>query len=397
MGHTDAEAAVAVLRDTLPPELLSLFDRSFVRSHLLYEEFICRLVLGVVREMGLTHALSDGCTAREIVERNRLEPERALVAIDWVLRLLAERGLLEPLPGPAPQRFRSRGPLPAPDPAPVREEQQRHDPSCLPSYVLAETVASDYPAFLRGEVVGEDVLFSPRRLRLWIEYFSNANGLYAVNNRIAAAALTQWLPREGATVLELGGGLASGALAALEGLEAAARLDGIREYRFTEFVPAFLRIGQRQLLARYPERPRLSFGALDMNRPFAEQGITPGSLTIVYAVNTLHVAHDLAFTLTEVLHSLEPGGSLVISECVRPFPLQPAPVEFMFNLTRTFRSPRLHPVYRPTGGFLTPEQWKGAIESVGFAAPRFLPDIMGIREQVRGFFVAAIGAMRGPG
>jgi len=28
---------------------------------------------------------------------------------------------------------------------------------------------------------------------------------------------------------------------------------------------------------------------------------------------------------------------------------------------------------------------------------RILPDIMAIREQVRGFFVAAIGAMREPG
>jgi SAM-dependent methyltransferase len=397
LGHAGADAAMVALRETLPAELQGLFDRSFVRSHLLYEEFICRLVLQVVRTMDLTAALAEGCTAREIVERCRLEPERAPVVVDWMLRLLAERDLLEVLPGTAPQRFRSRGPLPSPDPAPVREEQQRHDPSCLPSYVLAETVAADYPAFLRGEAVGEDILFSPRRLRLWIEYFSNDNGLYAVNNRLAATALSRWLPREGATILELGGGLASGAVAALEGLDAAGQLDAIREYRFTEFVPAFLRLGQGRLQARYRGRPRLTFGALDMNCPFAEQGVTPGSLTVVYAVNTLHVAHDLGFTLTEVLHSLEPGGLLVISECIRPYPLQPTPVEFMFNLTRTFQSPRLHPVYRPTGGFLTPEQWQGAIEAAGFRTPRFFPDIMSIREQVRGFFVAAIGAMRAPG
>jgi SAM-dependent methyltransferase len=382
------------LRETLPAELHGLFDRTFVRSHLLYEEFICRLVLQVVRTLNLTAALAEGCSVPEIVERGRLDPERAPIAVDWMLRLLAERDLLETLPGSAPPRYRSRGPLPSPDPVPVREEQRRHDPSCLPAYVLAETVAADYPAFLRGEAAGEDILFSPRRLRLWIEYFSNDNGLYAVNNRLAAAALTRWLPREGATILELGGGLASGAMAALEGLETAGRLEAVREYRFTEFVPAFLRLGQGRLQARYRERPRLTFGALDMNRPFAEQGVAPGSLTVVYAVNTLHVAHDLGFTLGEVLRSLEPGGLLVISECIRPYPLQPTPVEFMFNLTRTFQAPRLHPVYRPTGGFLTPEQWQGALEAAGFRAPRFFPDVMAIREQVRGFFVAAIGATR---
>ena len=55
-----------------------------------------------------------------------------------------------------------QGPLPQLDPIAIREEQLRHDSSCRPAYVLAETVAREYPAFLRGEVIGEDVLFVPR-------------------------------------------------------------------------------------------------------------------------------------------------------------------------------------------------------------------------------------------
>src|SRR5262249_17924870 len=148
---------------------------------------------------------------------------------------------LEEIADESGYRYRSAGPLPSLDPTPVREEQLRHEPSWAPGYVLAETVAREYPAFLRGEVAGEDVLFSPRRLRLWIDYFSNANRLYAVNNRIGAVAVEQWLPRVGGVLLELGGGLGSGALAVLERLEASGRLDAIDEYRFTEFVPAFLR------------------------------------------------------------------------------------------------------------------------------------------------------------
>ena len=61
-------------------------------------------------------------------------------------------------------------------------------------------------------------LFAPRRLRLWVDFFSNKNGLYAVNNRTGAAAVEQWLPREPGVVLELGGGLGSGAIALLEQL-----------------------------------------------------------------------------------------------------------------------------------------------------------------------------------
>jgi len=115
---------------------------------------------------------------------------------------------------------------------------------------------------------------------------------------------------------------------------------------------------------------------------------------VVYAVNTLHVAHDLEFTLGEVFRALEPGGRLIASECVRPRPRQPIEAEFVFNLTETFRSPRLDPRYRPSGGFLTPEQWEGAMEAAGFVEIRFLPDIPRIRDQVPKFVVAAIGATR---
>ncbi len=394
IGHSEALSAAAVLRRLLPPELLPFFDVSFLRSHLLYDEFVYRLVLQVVRETGLDETTREPGSAEEIAARTKLKAGQALVPVDWMLRSLAARGLLEELTSEATSRYRSCGPMPALDPAPVREEQLRYEPSWMPAYVLAETVAREYPAFLRGEAVGEEVLFSARRLRLWIDYFSNENGLYAVNNRVGAVAVEQWLPRPGGVILELGGGLGSGALALLERLAAAGRLDAIAGYRFTEFVPAFLRRGEQTLRARYPERSSFTFGPLDMDRPFAEQGVAPGSVSVVYAVNTLHVAHDLEFTLGEVLRALEPGGRLIASECVRPRPRQPIEAEFVFNLTEKFRSPRLHPRYRPSGGFLTPEQWKGAIEAAGFVDIRFLPDIVRIRDQAPKFVVAAIGATR---
>src|SRR5258708_37873083 len=157
-----------------------------------------------------------------------------------MLRLLAARGVLEEFPGAATHEFRARGPLPTTDLAAVRDEQLHHDPSWMPSYVVAETVAQDYPAFLRGDVLGEEVLFSPRRLRLWVDYFSNQNGLYVVDNRVGAAAGEQWLPLDGGVGLELGGGVGSGALAVSGHLEGAWRLGPIRQHPFTEPVPAVL-------------------------------------------------------------------------------------------------------------------------------------------------------------
>src|SRR5215813_11102023 len=200
IGRAEAEVTAARLREMLPAELSPLIDFSFVRSHLLYEEFVCRLILRVLQEVGLEEKLRTGGSVQEIARREGLDVERALVPLEWMLRHLTARTVLDEAPGEDPPRFCARGPLPVEDPAPVREEQSRHDASWMPSYVLAETVAEASPASLRGE-----------------------------------------LPGDAGVLLELRGGLGSGALAVHGRFETPRRLDAIRDYRLTGLVPAFLR------------------------------------------------------------------------------------------------------------------------------------------------------------
>lgn len=387
-----ARAAAAVAR-LLPASLVPVFDASFVYSDMLFDEFVYRQALQVAAETKLAPALADWRSAEDVVERAGLDARRAVVPVRWLLAHLASRGaLLREDDGGV--RFRTGHVFRWLDPAVVLEAQRAHDPACLPAYALAEAAARDYPAFLRGEKSGDQILLAPPRLPLWIRYFSNDNPLYAVNNRVGAAALEAWLPAGAISILELGGGLASGAIAALERLDAAGRLGDVAAYRFTELVPAFLSRAERLLRERFERAPWLTCSALDMNRSFAEQGVAPGAASVVYAVNTLHVAHDLDFTLGEVRRALAPGGRLVAAECVRPFEGQTLYPEFVFNLMESFRAPRLHPDRRPNGGFLTPEQWTRALAASGFADVRLLPDVGAIRDLVPAFFAAAIGARR---
>jgi SAM-dependent methyltransferase len=389
-----AETAVA-LRSYLPASLARLFEPVFLRSSALLDEFVHRLVLRVCREAGLEEAARAGGTAAELMTRAGLDAERARVPVDWMLRHLRARNRLEGVATDGGEAvFRLPGRLPDLDPSPVADEQARHDPSGLPAYELAKAVAGDYPAFLRGRVTGEAILFSPARLRLWFDYFSNDNTLYAVNNRLGALTLAERLPPPAGAILELGGGLGSGAAAVLEALEDAGRLSELEAYRFTELIPAFLRRGQAVLEARFPGAPWLSAAPLDMNRPFSEQDVPAGSMSAIFAVNTLHVARDLGATLTEILRALRPGGCLVLGECIRPFPGQTVYAEFVFNLMESFRAPRLHPVWRPNGGFLTPEQWAMALEAAGFGDVRVVPDIRRLRDRFPTFYVASLVAAR---
>jgi SAM-dependent methyltransferase len=380
----DATRAAATAAPFLPASLRDSFDPRAVLSQMLFDEYVFRLSVQVVREARLDVAPRQWLTVADRVAKAGLESERSVVPVQWLLRHLAARGLFECNDG----RFMTDGALPIIDAAEVIAAQTAHDAGSLPSYAVAEAAARDYPAFLRGERTGEEILLAPARLPLWARYFSNDNPLYAVNNRVGAAAIETWIDGRPASVLELGGGLGSGTAAVLERLSAAGRLQAIEAYRFTELVPTFLRRAER-LADRFPGVP-LTFTVLDIDRPFDEQRVPHASVSIAYAVNTLHVAHDLAFSLGEIRRALRAGGQLIISECVRPRPGQTVYPEFVFNLMERFRAPRLHADYRPNGGFLTPEQWTAALHAAGFTDVRIFPEIS--RIPVRDFVVAAIGA-----
>jgi SAM-dependent methyltransferase len=385
----------------LAPGLRAIFDDRFVRSCELFEEYIRRLAMHVLRTTGLVEAAREPGTVGDLAARAGLDPGRSAAPVAWLLSTLAVSGVVTRVRGDgaaaeAPDHFVLAAPLPELDAAAMASEQEAHDPACLPSYRLADRVAALYPEVLRGRLSGEEALFAPDQFGAWIDYFSNDNPLYAVSNRLGALAAERALPAAGgaATVLEIGGGLGSATAALFERLAATGRAASIGAYRFTEVAPSFLRRGQRGLAARLPGAP-ITSARLDMDRPFAEAGIEPGSVTLVYGVNTLHVARDLAFTFAEIRRALAPGGALVLSECVRPFADRPIYVEFLFNLLEAFRSPRLVDPWRPHGGFLSPDQWTAGLQACGFRDIAVEPDIARLRDRVPACVIASISAARG--
>ena len=374
----------------LPAELVPLFDDRFALSCTLFEEYVHALALRVVRDTGLDAAAQDPGTPAAIAARAGLDATRMAGVVQWLLATLALSGRATRI---GEGQFRIPEALPDLDPEEKTRAQERHDPSALPSYRMAAAVAGLYPEVLRGTVSGEAALFAPDRIGAWFEYFSNDNVIYAISNRLGAIALERALPAGGGAILELGGGLGSGTIAALERLDGTGRLAAVRSYRLTEIAPSFLRRAQRRLAGRFAGVP-LDYGRLDMDRSFSEAGIGEGTAELVYGVNTLHVARDLAFTLGEIRSALAPGGSIVLSECLRPFRARPIYVEFLFNLLEAFRVHRPGDPWRPDGGFLTPESWVAALEANGFRDAKVYPDIARIREVCPAFVVGAITAVR---
>lgn len=363
--------------------LAPLFDDRFVRSCDLYERYVEGLANQAFEATGLAAVCGSPRTIAEAVAAAALHAPTAAVPAAWLFRMLATRGVLA-VEGDC---YRLAAPLPGDDVEALRAAQADNDPGCLPAYDLAAYAVRHYPAVLRGEAAGEQVLGDPAALDLWSGYFSNANALYAVSNAIGARAASAALKAPGGRVLELGAGLGSAAEALLDRVPAA-QLDA---YRVTDASPLFLRRARRALQPRFPAHA-LEFAGLDIDRPFADAGIAPDSQALVYAVNVLHVARDLAATLAQIRSALAPDGSLVFAECIRPLAGQPLHAELVFNLLGTFRAPQRDAAWRPNGGFLTAGQWTAALEANGFRDVRILPDIDAIRGHYPSFVVGAVSA-----
>jgi SAM-dependent methyltransferase len=378
----------------LPPALLPLFDERFVESCDLIEEYTGRLALEVFAAAGLEAACREHASAEEALARAGLAPGVAAVPVAWLLATLAARGwIARSSAAEGEVRYRLERPLPALAAEEILQAQAALDPSCLPSYQIAELAARHYAPVLRGELSGEQALFGPEGISAWVKYFSNANPLYAISNSVGAIAAARALPPGESTILEIGGGLGSGAEALLDRLDLEGRLPQLAGYHFTEISPLFLKRAQRTLTARYAPIP-FSFSILDIDASFASAGVAPASCSLIYGVNVLHVARDLADTLGQLREALRSDGVLVMAECVRPFAGMPLHLELVFNLLGSFRDAVRVPGWRPNGGFLSPEQWTAALRANGFDAIEIYPDIAAIRDAYPNFLIAALVARR---
>jgi SAM-dependent methyltransferase len=374
-------------------EIRSLFSPEFILCSEEFDRFTIDVLLNLVAELDLALPLSRGTTVRELRAARGWAP-RAEIPLGWFFRKLAAEEHLD-VEGAGPDAvYRARGTLPVGDPDRAEARALAIDPGSIPPFAVVRAMVGHIPAFLRGESSGEEVLFSPARLPLWFEYFSNDNLLYAINNRLGAEAVVRALPlSRPATILEIGGGSGSAALALAERLARDATLSRVGRYVFTEIVPTFLRRAERTIRARWPALPA-EFARLDMDRDFGDQGIESGFADVVYAVNTIHIAKDLAATLARVKAALKPGGIAVFSECVRPFEGQPIYVEFVFNFLENFTGVATDAATRPNHGFLTPQNWRMSLAAAGFESPSILPDVENLARHYEAFFVAAVSARK---
>jgi SAM-dependent methyltransferase len=353
----------------------ALFSQRFLVATEIYDELVNAACLRIFEEVG-----------REFSAEEKL-PVYTQPAFHYIVEKLIDAGFLRRVnEGLAP----GMAGAPTPSVETLAAELAATEPDAAVGAEIVSLLAAEAPDFFRGRKSGEEILFSPTRLPLWIRYFSNANILYAINNTLGAETLARVLPAAGADVLEIGGGCGSAAEAALSRLGARAL-----RWRFTELVPTFARRGERAARAAAAPGTVVEAAKVDMTKPWEAQGIAPASFDAVYSVNCFHVAPDLGFVLREARAALKPGGVVVVSECVKPgTDPPPSYVDFVFNFLTSFTNVTLDPVLRPNHGFLSPTAWRANFAAAGFRDVTLVPDVDAVAARYPKFFVGAIVARR---
>ncbi|MGE5208734.1 MAG: class I SAM-dependent methyltransferase [Alphaproteobacteria bacterium] len=367
----------------------SVFSERLYQSIELMERYSIELAVDLLGRLNVGEHLGEWRSADELCELLGFQA-RFKLPLEWILTRLVETGFVKVRENGTSRSYRL-GNMPwQPDLQSLRAFGVNIDPSNAATLDLLDHAANLYPAVATDRQSGDQHLFGPQGIPLWLNYFHNDNLTYAVNNWVGAVVAADHLSsRRKLRILELGAGTGSGTEILLKLLDERGLLQRLERYLVTEPNAYFRRCNQRKLAAQYSNAP-LEWATLDLDLPWNTQGITTEGFDLVYAVNVMHISKDLLFSLNEARSALTTGGWLVIAECVRPFADQPIYPELMFQILESFTNVETDPEIRPNPGFLTAEQWRRAFSRAGFAYSDVTPDIDRIRAFYPHFFTGAI-------
>lgn len=193
---------------------------------------------------------------------------------------------------------------------------------------------------------------------------TNTDPLQDVHGIMGAKALE--LLFENGSILEVGGGTGNGIRNNLHQLKLADKLPLLSKYVFTDVSMQLILGTRNEFKEKYPDTD-CEWRLLDINKDFIEQRVEPNFASIVYGVNSAHIAKHTVDFLIECKRALKPGGIVVFSERIRRFEHDMAPREIVLNQSKYHRTAaQRDPEYRPTHAYLTREHWLRALELAGY-------------------------------
>ncbi|HPO51127.1 MAG TPA: methyltransferase, partial [Spirochaetota bacterium] len=351
--------------------------------------FLLKSIDDIFNNTGINDLLNNKVTVEEIITKNKYDAS-VKSSIKWMLDRLVIDGYINK---DGDYYIRENRKIDY-NLSEIKEKAYKEAKNSLAAFNMLELMGKNYPDFLSGKKNGVDIMFSPENINIVNEYYSD-NLFYNVHNIAGAKILNYDISkRKNPIVVEIGGGMGGGTKQfILQRLKENAPLDEFT-YFFTDIANKLLRITKKDLLEITSDLNSFKFQKLNFNSALAEQGYEENSVDVIWGVNAAHVAYDLKFSLTELFKTLKPGGSLIISETVRPRGNKMIQQEFLLNTLRDYWNVKLDENIRTRHGFMEWRDWIKALEATGFVKAETIPDMSLLEKEYDNCYIAVIRGVK---
>ncbi len=350
-------------------EISKIFTDKYYKTYHLSAKYTIALSIEIIRNLDLEQYLKkDFFSVEEIIKTHNFSAQ-SQVPLKWMLNLLYENNLILCEDLNVIKRYSMRLNLPQDlNLKKISDEIINLDSSYEIFIKLMTFIAADYPDFIKGNKNGIEIVFSKDRDKLWDAYFSNKFNGYSPFNVIGAMILGHYvsISDHKFNILELGAGTGGGTEKNIEYILERKLEHKVSKYIFSDLSPYFLRSGNKKFLNYSQLNIDYELKKINFDNPINLQKIDEQSVDIVYAVNALHVARDLAKTINYISCILRPGGRFIVSELIREDSGNMLFQELIFNLLDSYQNVLTDYKTRPNCGFLTIPQWKRYFEEAKF-------------------------------
>lgn len=229
------------------------------------------------------------------------------------------------------------------------------------SIKLIDYVADNWINVINGTISPVRLFFGTTGGQLWMDYFSNENGLYSVHNRWLVDNLKNIISRND-QILELGAGFGS----ATELVTSLYESNGIDNYSYYASDLSNLMLNK---IRKKLGSDKVNTLVIDFDKNIEDQ-CTQLKFDLIIGINALHCAKNLESTLISVKNKLTSGGSLILSESTRGKKGELLHQEFIFNLLPGYKMEIGSNYYLK--GFMTLEDWEIKLKNAGFDSVEIL-------------------------
>jgi len=359
----------------------------------LTDYYLLKLIFNIFENTGILKQLNNSASINEIIKENKFS-EKVYSAVKWLLDRLEMDGYLKKIKSVNEEKYILTNKKMEYDLEEIKSKAHELAPDSLAAFNMLKMIADNYPAFLRGEKKGVDIIFSPKNIEITYDYYRN-NLFYNTHN-IAGAKILNWdlEKRKNPVIIEIGGGLGGGTKRfVLQRLESNLPLNNFTYY-FTDIANKMLRTSKKGLLKITDNINSFHFTKIDFNKPLNEQGYNEKSIDVIWGVNAAHVAIDLRFTLNEFYKILKPGGSIILTETVRPVGNRMIQQELLLNTLDDYWNVKIEKDIRPRHGFMDWTDWVNALKTIGFKDVKTIPDMNFLQNKYDNCYVAVIRGIK---